>query len=56
MARQKIYDKRIAVFFTTEQYEQLKKVAIQVGVEVSSYIRIAVLEKMNGGTKDEKAR
>ena len=57
MARQKKYDKRIAVFFTSEQYEQLKKAADQVGVEVGAFVRMAVLEKLkNGGQTDEKAR
>ena len=46
MAREKKYDKRIAVFFTFEQYEQLKKAAEQVGVEVSSFVRMAVLAKL----------
>ena len=53
MAREKKYDKRIAVFFTTEQYEQLKKAADQVGVEVGAFVRMAVLEKMNVGANEK---
>jgi hypothetical protein len=49
MARQKKYDKRIAVFFTSEQYEKLKKAADQVGVEVGAFVRMAVLEKLKNG-------
>ena len=54
MAREKKYDKRIAVFFTSEQYEQLKKAADLSGLEVGAFVRMVVLEKLkNGGVTHE---
>lgn len=41
------YPERINVFFSTEQLNKIKQNADRIGISVSAYIRMVVLEKLD---------
>ena len=43
--REKEFTERINVFFTPEQMEQVKREANDVGLTISAYVRMAVMER-----------
>ena len=48
--REKEFTERINVFFTPEQMEQVKHEASNVGLTVSAYVRMIVMNKINKET------
>lgn len=46
MPKDKQYTERINVFFSPSQLEQIKTIAENMGISVSSYIRMVVIEKI----------
>lgn len=46
MPKDKQYTERINVFFSPSQLEQIKTIAESMGISVSSYIRMVVIEKI----------
>ena len=45
--KEKKYTERIAVFFTKEQLEQVRAEAERLGLDVSAYVRMVVMERMD---------
>ena len=45
--KEKKYTERIGVFFTKEQLEQVRAEAERLGLDVSAYVRMAVMKEMN---------
>ena len=41
------YTERINVFFSPEQMEQIKVNADRLGISVSAYVRMVVIERLN---------
>ena len=45
--REQEFTKRINVFFTPEQFEQIKAEADKLGLTVSAYVRMIVMKEVN---------
>ena len=52
--KQTQYTERINVFFSPEQLEKIKANAYRMGINVSAYIRMVVVEKINQSTNSTK--
>lgn len=46
MAKEKIYDLKVAVSLTGEQYSQIAAAADRLGLAVGAFLRMAALEKV----------
>lgn len=49
--KEKQYTERINVFFSSEQLEKIKANADRIGINVSAYVRMVVVEKINQEVK-----
>lgn len=49
--KQKQHTERINVFFSPEQLEQIKENADRLGISVSAYVRMVVIERSEKKTK-----